>query len=85
MFILWIMLIYLVLYIVRVVIGPSLWDRLLGLSLVSTKVLLIITLFASYTNTAFLLDIAIVCALLGFIGTFFTAIFLLERTKEGTK
>ena len=81
--ILWIMLVYLLLYLIRVIIGPSIWDRLLGLSLISTKVLLIVVLFASYNDMAFLLDLAIVAALLGFIGVLFTAIFLLGRKKKG--
>ena len=76
-----IMLIYLVLYMIRVVKGPSIWDRLLGLSLISTKVLIIVILFASHRDTAYLLDIAIVCALLGFIGIVFTALFMLDRLK----
>jgi multicomponent Na+:H+ antiporter subunit F len=67
----------------RVVSGPSIWDRLHGLSLVSTKILLIILLYASSHNTAYLLDIAIVYALLGFIGTIFTAQFLLKRLRDG--
>ena len=82
---LWIMLAYLVLYLVRVIIGPSIWDRLLGLSLISTKVLLIVVLYASLYDTAFLLDIAVISALLGFIGIIFTALFLLERIKGGKK
>ena len=82
---LWVMLAYLVLYLVRVIIGPSIWDRLLGLSLISTKVLLIVVLYASLYDTAFLLDIAVISALLGFIGIIFTALFLLERIKGGKK
>ena len=80
-----IMMAALAVYIVRVVRGPSIWDRFHGLSLVSTKILLIILLFASLSDTAYLLDVGIVYALLGFIGTVFTAQFLLERLKGGKK
>ncbi|MCL1991397.1 MAG: monovalent cation/H+ antiporter complex subunit F [Spirochaetes bacterium] len=83
MVILWVMLAYLVLYLVRVILGPSIWDRLLGLSLISTKVLLIAVLYASYYDTAYILDIALVGALLGFIGIIFTALFLMGRMKGG--
>ena len=79
----WIMLAYMALYIVRVVKGPTIWDRLLGLNLISTKILLIIILFASMQNTEYLLDLAIVFALLGFIGTVFTARFISEWQKGG--
>jgi len=81
MYILWIMFIFLSLYIVRIVRGPSIWDRLLGLNLTSTKIIIIIIVFASFHETAYLLDFAIVYALLGFIGTIFTARFLLGRIK----
>jgi multicomponent Na+:H+ antiporter subunit F len=77
------MLAFLAFFIVRAVKGPSIWDRLLGLSLIATKVMLIIVFFASYNQIAYLLDLAIVYALLGFIGTLFTARFLLQRVKGG--
>ena len=83
MYLLWIMFVFLSLYIVRIVKGPSIWDRLLGLNLMSTKIVIIIIIFASLNETAYLLDFAIVYALLGFIGIFFTARFLLGRTKGG--
>jgi len=82
MYVLLIMFGYLTIYIVRVVKGPSIWDRLLGLNLISTKILLIIILFASLNNTPYLLDIAIVYALLGFIGLIFIALFLLDRLRR---
>ena len=82
MFILWIMLAYLLLYIIRVVKGPSAWDRLLGLNLISTKIIIIIMLFASVHETSHLLDFAIVYAILGFIGTVFIAVFIVERKKR---
>ena len=73
---------YLTVYIARVIKGPSIWDRLLGLNLISTKILVMIILFASLNNTSFLLDIAIVYALLGFIGLVFIARFLLDRIRR---
>jgi len=85
MYMLWVMLAFLTVFIARVVKGPSIWDRLLGLSLISTKVILIIVFFASYSQIAYLLDLAIVFALLGFISIIFTALFLLQRIKAGGK
>ena len=82
MYVLWIMLAYLLLYMIRVVMGPSVWDRLLGLNLIATKTVVIIIVFASINGTAFLLDFAIVYALFGFIGTIFIAFFLSEREKR---
>ena len=85
MVVLFVMFGYLAVYIVRVVKGPSIWDRMLGLSLIATKIMLMIILFASLTGTSFLLDIAIVYTLLGFIGLIFIARFLLDRLNGRRK
>jgi len=65
----------------RVITGPSIWDRLHSLNLISVKVLLFVVLFASHLEASYLLDIAIVFALLGFISIVFSALFFLERLK----
>ena len=83
MYVLWIMSVYLLLYFVRAVRGPSIWDRLLGMNLISTKIIIIIIFFASVHETAYLLDFAIIYSLFGFIGVIFIALFLLERKKAG--
>ena len=80
--ILWIMLGLLLLYIFRVIKGPSVWDRLLGMNLIATKIIVIIIVFASIHDTTFLLDFAIVYALSGFIGTIFIALFLARRNIQ---
>ena len=79
MYILWIMLGLLILYIIRAVMGPSIWDRLLALNLIATKIIIIIVIFASFAEITFLMDFAIIYALSGFIGTIFIALFLSER------
>jgi len=83
MYIIWFLLAGMVLYLTRVARGPSIWDRLLGLSLIATKIILVITVYASFREAAYLLDLAIVCALLGFISIIFTAQFLVEKMKGG--
>ncbi|MCL1862991.1 MAG: monovalent cation/H+ antiporter complex subunit F [Defluviitaleaceae bacterium] len=80
----WAMLGLLAIYLVRVVIGPSVWDRLLGLSLISTKIIVIIVVVASIYEKSFLLDFAIIYALSGFIGTIFIALFL-SKQRLGRK
>ncbi|MCL2405229.1 MAG: monovalent cation/H+ antiporter complex subunit F [Defluviitaleaceae bacterium] len=76
-------------YLIRVIIGPSVWDRLLGMNLIMSKTILIIILFASIFETTFLLDFAIIYALSGFIGTIFLALFLsrrdLQKVRKGKK
>jgi len=53
---------------VRLIAGPSVWDRLLAFNLISSKIIMFITLYACLTQKSYLLDMAIVYALLGFMG-----------------
>lgn len=53
---------------IRIVLGPCVWDRLLAFNLISSKIIMFITLFALLTGKSYLLDIAIVYSLLGFMG-----------------
>jgi len=80
--ILWILFGFMVAYIIRAVVGPSVWDRLLGMNLVATKIIIIIMVFASMNETEYLLDFAIIYALSGFIGTIFVTLFLFDRHKR---
>lgn len=80
--ILWVLLGFLVTYVIRVFIGPSVWDRILSMNLIATKIIVIIMVFASINETTFLLDFAIIYALSGFIGTIFITMFLSERNKR---
>lgn len=57
------------------------WKRLLAISLVTAKILMIIVLYALLTETAFYLDIAIVYALLSYIGIIVLANYMLEWRK----
>ena len=74
-----IMLGLLVPYAIRVAVGPSVWDRLLGMNLIASKIIVIIMIYSSISEMTFLLDFAIIYALSGFIGTIFIALFLSER------
>jgi len=74
-----ILLIYLVIYIARIIEGPSIWNRLLGVNLIMTKIILLIIVFASVHDTGYFLDFAIIYAICGFIGTIFLANFMSDR------
>ena len=78
----WCMVALLVLYFFVVVTGPSVWDRLLAINLIAFKVTIIIVLFASIYDSAFLLDAAIIYTLSGFIGTIFIALFFSKKEKK---
>lgn len=56
--------------------GPTIWNRLLGLNLVSTKIISLMILFAVMFDLSYVLDIAIAYTLLGFIGIIFIARFV---------
>ncbi len=57
--------------------GPTIWDRLLGLNLFSAKkIILLILLFAILYDLPYLIDIAFVYTLLGFIGIIFISRFV---------
>jgi len=65
----------------RIIKGPSVWDRLLGLNLFSINMIILMILYALVTDLDFLLDIAITYALLGFIGIVFIARFIQRKGK----
>jgi multicomponent Na+:H+ antiporter subunit F len=57
-----------VLSLVRVVIGPEPEDRMIGLNLTASQVLAILVLSALRLDRAIFLDVALVYAILGFVG-----------------
>jgi len=81
----YIMIGFLALSFIRLIKGPSIWDRLLGMNIVATKIIIIIIVYASVFDTAFLLDFAIIYALSGFIGTIYIALFFAERKRRRKK
>ena len=71
--------IYIALVLVRVILGPTIWDRLLGLNTISAKIIMSIVIFSIITEQPYLLDVALVYALLGFIGTVLIARFIEKK------
>ena len=57
-----------ILSLVRVVIGPEPEDRMIGLNLTASQVLAILVLAAVKLERAIFLDVALVYAILGFVG-----------------
>jgi multicomponent Na+:H+ antiporter subunit F len=58
------------------------WKRLLAYSLVSAKIMMIIVLYAHLTGTTFFLDVALVYALLNYIGVIVLANYMLEWREK---
>ncbi len=67
---------------VRIVIGPTVWDRLLGMGLISSKIIVAIVIFAHILDRSFLLDVAIIYSLLGFISSVLIARFIERRSTS---
>ena len=68
--------------IVRIIIGPTLADRILGLDTITVLAVGIIGLFAVRTGLALYADIAIGVALVGFLSTAAFARYLLSRAPK---
>lgn len=71
-----IMLIVLLLSIVgliRVLLGPTIWDRMLGFSVFSSKIIIMAVLIGVIIRRTYIIDVAIIYGVLGFIGTIMIA------------
>lgn len=61
-------LITILLALVRALLGPTVYDRIAAMNMLGTKTILLIAIYAFLTNRHDLLDIALVYALINFIG-----------------
>lgn len=64
---------------IRILIGPTIWDRLLGMNLVTTKIVMSIAVLAVLIDRSFLIDVAIVYSLLGFIASILISRFIEKK------
>ncbi len=64
---------------IRMILGPTIWDRLLAFNQLSAKVVIGMVFFSLMTSQTFILDIAIVYTLFSFISSVFIARFIRER------
>ena len=67
----------------RLVLGPTPEDRMLGLNQVSSQILIILLLVAVKFERPIYLDVALVYAILGFIGILAVAKYVDRRGKGG--
>ena len=52
---------------VRLIIGPTIWDRILMVNLISVKVVLFVAAYAIYIDSKLILDIAISYGIIGYL------------------
>jgi multicomponent Na+:H+ antiporter subunit F len=64
---------------VRVIIGPTIWDRILAVGLAASKVTLAVILLAITVPETDLLDLALLFSVLGFLVTVLMARFVERR------
>ncbi len=64
---------------VRVIIGPTVWDRMLGLGLTASKVTLGVILTAFLFEKSYILDLALLFSILGFLVTVLLARYVERR------
>lgn len=79
--VLFILLLTTMVVVVRILKGPTRWDRLLGLNLLSAKFVLMIAALSLLENKYYLLDVGMVYSLLGFISILFISRFLGQGGK----
>jgi len=78
-YLMFILLLLSLLCLLRVLIGPTIWDRILGFNLFSAIFILIILLYTVTEDQSYLIDVALVYTLLGFISIVFITRFLQKK------
>ncbi len=63
----------------KMIVGPTIFDRLLAFNILSSKVVMAMVVYALSTSQGYMLDIAITYTLLSFVSTVLIARFV--RTK----
>jgi len=66
----------------RVIFGPTPWDRLIAVNLISSKVVIIMVATAVFFERSIYMDVALVYAVIGFVSIIAISKFL---EGEGTK
>lgn len=72
----------LILVFIRFFIGPSIVDRVISLDLLITIGIGIITIYSIYTNQPTFLDVAMILALIAFLGTVAFSYYLEKKEKN---
>jgi multicomponent Na+:H+ antiporter subunit F len=67
---------------VRMILGPTVWDRLLSLNLIAVKVILFIAVYAVYMEKPMLLDVALSAGIIGFLTITLFAKFILAGGRQ---
>lgn len=66
----------------RLIIGPTIEDRIVALDLLAANAIAFIAVYAIQSGTTTFLDVGVILALLAFLGTVAFAYYLERRTKR---
>jgi len=66
----------------RLLRGPTSWDRLMAANLIAIKALMILALFAYANQLDYLLDVALVYGIIGYIGIILIANYLADGGND---
>lgn len=67
---------------VRVIVGPTRGDRIIGINVVGTKTIVIIALIAFILRETYFLDVVLVYALISFVASIFISREFAEEADE---
>lgn len=68
--------------VVRLIIGPRVWDRLLALNLISAKTILLLAIYGVYKENLLLLDISISYGIIGFLTITLLSLYILRGGRQ---
>ncbi len=70
-------------YLFRSIIGPNFFDAIVGINSISTIVILIICIIAAMQNEQYIIDVALIYAILGFVTVVIVSKAYLRNHKKG--
>jgi len=62
-----------VLCMIRVIIGPTKGDRIIGINIIGTKTMVILAIVSVIMDESYFIDVVLVYALVSFVGSFIVA------------
>ena len=67
---------------IRLIMGPTIWDRILMVNLISVKVVLLVAVYAVYVDNKILLDIAISYGIIGYLSITLLTKYIMTGGRE---
>lgn len=58
---------------IRVILGPTVGDRIIGINVIGTKTIVLIAITAAWLKESFFIDVVLVYALINFVGSYIIA------------